>query len=142
MVFNFPHVAHRTIQMWAASGKSNRLATQYTAHFFRSFELEKKNYQCITPCTGGKQGRRRRGGGGPDPRTFENRAVRPPRFENEVAKIRCFFRFLGYFGVGWPPCRRFDPPTQKSVTTPLRGRLVFVYPPLLESGGGGGRTHH
>ena len=34
----------------------------------------------------------------------------PPRFENEVAKIRCFFRFLWYFGVGWPPCRRFDPP--------------------------------
>ena len=32
-----------------------------------------------------------------------------------------FFRFLGYFGVGWPPCRRFDPPphTKKSVATPL-----------------------
>ena len=62
------------------------------------------------------QGRHRRGGGGsgdPDPRTFENREVRPPRFENEVAKIRCFFRFLWYFGVGWPPCRRFDPPHSK-----------------------------
>ena len=34
------------------------------------------------------QGRRRRGGRGG--RTFENRVGRPPRFENEVAKIRCF----------------------------------------------------
>ena len=50
------------------------------------------------------------GVGGPDPRTFENRVGGPPRFKNEVTKIRCFFRFLGYFGVGWPPCRRFDPP--------------------------------
>ena len=49
-------------------------------------------------------------GSSPDPRTFENRVGGPPRFENEVAKIRCFFRFLGYFGLGWPPCRRFYPP--------------------------------
>ena len=40
-----------------------------------------------------------------------------PGFENEVA--RCVFRFLGYFGVGWPPYRRFDPPTQKFLATPL-----------------------
>ena len=31
----------------------------------------------------------------------------PPRFENEVAQIRRLFRFVGYFGVGWPHCRRF-----------------------------------
>ena len=39
------------------------------------------------------QGRRRRGVGGPDPRTFENRVGIPPKFENEVAKIRCFLDF-------------------------------------------------
>ena len=33
------------------------------------------------------------GGGGPDPHTFDNRVGRPPRFENEVAKIRCFSDF-------------------------------------------------
>ena len=71
------------------------------------------------------------GGGGPNPRTFENRVGGPPRFENEVAKIRCFFRFLGYFGVGWPPCRRFDPPTQKSVATPLEERQLSVLPALF-----------
>ena len=31
--------------------------------------------------------------GSPDARTFENRGSRPPRFENEVAKIRCFSDF-------------------------------------------------
>ena len=41
------------------------------------------------------QERRRRGVGGGDPRTFENREDRPPppRFENEVAKMRCFSDF-------------------------------------------------
>ena len=34
-----------------------------------------------------------------------------------------FFQFFGYFGVGWPFCRRFDPPTQKSVATPLTQQL-------------------
>ena len=43
----------------------------------------------------GAQGGRRRGGGrgGPDPRTFKNRVGRPPRFDNEVAKIRYFSDF-------------------------------------------------
>ena len=64
------------------------------------------------------------GSGGPDPRTFENWVVRPPRFENEVAKIRCFFRFLGYFGVGWPPCRRFDPPLKNPWRRPWEGGIM------------------
>ena len=33
------------------------------------------------------------GGGGPEPRPFKNRGCRPPKFENEVAKIRCFSDF-------------------------------------------------
>ena len=43
----------------------------------------------------------------------------PSRFENEVAQIRHLFRFLWYFGGRLATCRRFVPPTQKSVATPL-----------------------
>ena len=54
------------------------------------------------------------GGGGPDPRTFENREGRPPPPDSRMKwpKSGVFFRLLWYFGVfwGWPPCRRFDPP--------------------------------
>ena len=59
------------------------------------------------------------GGGGPDPRTFQNRVFRPHRFENEVANIRCFFRFLGYFGGRLATLPTIDTPTQKSVATPM-----------------------
>ena len=46
-----------------------------------------RNQHCRGVADGGG------GVGGPDPRTFENRAGRPPRFENEVAKIRYFSDF-------------------------------------------------
>ena len=34
-----------------------------------------------------------------------------------------FFRFLGYFGVGWPPCWRFDPPLKN----PWRRPCVYGF---------------
>ena len=51
-------------------------------------------------------GRRKRGDGGRVPRSEKVRRGRPPRFENDVAKIRCLRicvvfwgrRILGYFG--------------------------------------------
>ena len=53
-------------------------------------------------------------GGGPDPRTFENRKVRPPRFENEVAKIRCFSIFRVFWGrLAILPTIRSPPPHSK-----------------------------
>ena len=64
------------------------------------------------------------GGGGPDPALLKTGRVDSPRFENEVAQNPVFFRFLGYFGVGWPPCRRFDPPLKK----PWRRPWLCPYP--------------
>ena len=66
--------------------------------------LQKK--KSTNPC---KQGRRRRGvgGPGPEPRTFENRVVRSPDSRMKRPKSGVFFDF---FWVGWPACRRFDPP--------------------------------
>ena len=53
------------------------------------------------------------GVGGPGPHTFENRVVRPPPpppdSRMKWPKSGVFFRILGYFGVGWPPRRRFEP---------------------------------
>ena len=76
------------------------------------------------------------GVGGPDPRTFENRVVRPPRFENEVAKIRCFFDFRVFWGrLATLPTIRPPPPlpTQKSVATPLVEGQLFLRSPFLSS---------
>ena len=47
--------------------------------------------------------------GGTRPRSEKFRRGRLPRFENKMAQIRCLFRFLGYFGVGWPPADDSSP---------------------------------
>ena len=94
------------------------------------------------PCYG--QGRRRRGGRGSWPPHFwkPGRSTPPPRFENEVVKIRCFFRFLGYFGIGWPPCRRFDPPLKNPWRRPwLWQNLDRKFNSVLGLGNLGGKRH-
>ena len=47
---------------------------------------------------------RRKGDGGRVPAVKRLRGNVPPDFSDEVAQIRCLFRFLVYFGVGWPHC--------------------------------------
>ena len=59
------------------------------------------------------------GGGEASPPVTNLGGNAPSRFENEVAQIRCIFRFLRYFGGRLATCRRFVTPTQKSVATPL-----------------------
>ena len=38
------------------------------------------------------------------------RSTPPPQIREWSGQNTVFFRFLGYFGVGWPNCRQFDPP--------------------------------
>ena len=76
----------------------------------------------------GRQGRRRRGAGGgvgPDNRTFENlgrSTPPPPRFENEVAKIRCFFPIFRVFWgrLATLPTIRPPPPLKNPWRRPWR----------------------
>ena len=60
------------------------------------------------------------GGRVPSSEKFGRR--RSPIFENELAQIRCLFRFLGYFVVVWSHCRIFVPP----VKNPWRRPWVLV----------------
>ena len=70
------------------------------------------------------------GGGGESKGSWPPHFWKPgrwtPRFVNEVAKIRCFLSpILGYFGVGWPPCRRFDPPLKNPWRRPWEYLFAF-----------------
>ena len=69
------------------------------------------------------------GDGGTRPRSEEVRRGRPSRFENEVAQIRCLFRFLVYFGGRLDTLPTIRPPTHKFVAAPLNTgeRLEFVF---------------
>ena len=82
--------------------------------------------------TGGGGGR---GGGGPDPRTFENRAVRPPRFENEVAKTRCFFPIFRVFWGRLATLPMIRPPYSK-----IRGDAPACETLWVNVSGGGHRS--
>ena len=73
-------------------------------------------------------GRRKRGDGGCVPGSEKLGGGCPPRFENEVARIRCLFRFLEYFGGRLTTLPTIRPPTQKSVATTLHThRYVHTY---------------
>ena len=75
-----------------------------------------------TPCTHGRRKRGRDGGDASPPMKKLGGDVLSI-FENEVAQIRCLFRFLGYFGGRLATCRRFVPSAQKSVAAPLPAPL-------------------
>ena len=70
------------------------------------------SYYIAKECN--RQGRRRRGVGGPDSALLKTVSVDPPDSRMKWPKSGVFSRILGYFGVGWPPCRRFDPPPPPS----------------------------
>ena len=104
-----PHV-----RMWTISFKQRHWALAQNMHL-------------VTFCR--YQGRRRRGGRGVlTPALVKIGSFDPPPPDSRMKWPKSgVFRFLGYFGVGWPPCRRFDPPTQKSVATPLVGTLHIPF---------------
>ena len=60
-----------------------------------------------------------RGGGVLTPALLKIGSFDPPRFENEVAKIRCFFSIFGVFWGRLTTLPTIRPPTQKSVATTL-----------------------
>ena len=68
--------------------------------------------------------RRRKGGRGCGPAVKKLGGGRPPRFENEVAQVRCLIRFLGYFSGRLATLPTIRPRTQKSVATPLGHTIV------------------
>ena len=79
------------------------------------------------------QGRRRRGvgGGGWHPH-FWKPGMSTPQIREWSGQNPVFFRFLEYSGVGWPPCRRFDPPPHSKIRgdAPASGSVSNTYPCL------------
>ena len=58
------------------------------------------------------------GNGGRIPRSEKLGGDATPRFENEVAQIRCLFRFVGYFGGRLATLPMICPPLKNSWRSP------------------------
>ena len=96
---------------------------QTQVHMWRERKRFKRNIHQSTstymihsnpPSVQSKPGASPTGGSGVlTPALLKTGRVDPPQIREWSGQNPVFFRFLGYFGVGWPPCRRFDLPPLK-----------------------------